>query len=368
MLLLFFSMIVQYGFNYTGTIIVSQDQTSDHSKLFFEIMTVKIILSVVTSFISIILFLFFEITMSEFIRIYIASLLYLFAQSIYPEWFYHGLQRLSLGFFTIVIWKTLYIILIYFLVKNEADYLKVVELDSITFFISSLISIRLAVVKFKLKFVLPKANNLLYQLSSNWSIFFSSMLTNFYTKGNFLFLGYCVNPLEVALFSITERFIFTVNGLISLMNRIIFPYLSIYREDSEAKFRNIVYFLIKSIFLMGFALYLFSFIFSEKVSLWLSSTNSEKPIILIKILSLSFISSSFCTFATTTLIVMEKNSTIYKINLLGFFIGVFVVAPLTYKFGSLGLSIGFICNSFILTFTNLIILLRYNKDYNYAKQ
>ena len=232
--------IVNYGFNYSGTIEVSVEKTKDHSALFSSITYTKICLALLSSLLAFSLVLFFKLSYTEISIVYLSFFFHLMGQSLYPEWFFHGIQKLKYSFYVILSWKIVYVVSVLFFVKRQDDYLFVVFADGVLCVFTGIVSLVFVREKYGIKFKVISLSIVKNQLIKNWHLFSSMVFTTFYTKGNFLFLGLCSNQIEVAIYAIAERYVFMINGLLSLLNRIVLPYLSLYKQKSTVHYIRLV--------------------------------------------------------------------------------------------------------------------------------
>lgn len=354
--------IVSYGFNYSGTIEVAKGKYNDHSGIFSVIISSKIYLSVLSSFLTFSILFFFKLNSYELFIIYFSFLIYFIGQSIFPEWFFHGLQKVGYSLLTIVIWKISYLIAIFFFVTRYEDYLFIIFYDSLLLFFASLGSFFFTINKCGVKFKLSKLAEIKKSLLSNWYLFSSILMTTFYTKGNYLFLGLCNSQVEVAVYTIVERYIFMINGLLSLVNRILLPYIGIFKEKKIGKYIYFLQLITIAILIVGLLLCFLNLIFAEWVVNLLNDQYHDELLGIFRILSLSFIPASFCTFVTFVLISEKKSNQINQINLIGFLGGIVWVAPLTFFFGGLGLAVGFVSNFYFLFILNGVQLIRLKKQ------
>lgn len=357
------TMVVSYGFNYSGTIEIVKNKQLDNSIVFSSIISSKLFLSLFSSFLGFLVIFFFNVSCKELILIYTSFLIYFIGQSLYPEWLFHGLQKIKYTLYVTIIWKFLYVVSILLAVNDQKDFLFIILFDSILCFFVSVGSFIFSKRKFNLTFEISKIEIIKEQLVNNWSLFSSIVLTTIYTKGNFLFLGLCASPIEVAIYSIIERYVFMINGLLSLLNRILFPYLTIFRAENISKYVKIVNWGIVCVICIGLLLCISNLFFAKEIVRHLNDKFQTELSDILSVLSFSFISSSFCTFATTVLISEKRDKQINRINMIGLIVGIVWVAPLTYFFGGTGLAFGFITNSYLLVFLNIFVLFKVKKLY-----
>ena len=341
-------MIVNYGFNSSGPIEIVNRKNLDNSIIFLSITKVKVLLAFLASSFSFLLLLYYGLSVNEFLLIFSSFLFYLLGTALLPEWYFHGIQKLIYLFIPIAIWKILYVLAMIFFIKTRNDYLYILSIDSVILFFVALVTFVFVVIKFQMSRSTIGMTEVKRQLKQNWFLFSSNILTVTYIKGGFLFLGVFASSTAVANFSIAEKYVFIINGLLSLLNRVSLPYLSLIRAKKTVEYTIIIKRLLLTCTIIGTIIFIFSVCFSSHISGWLSAGKNHDVDILIIILSSGFITSSLCSFSTSILIVENMSKEVNKINIIGLIVGIIVVIPLTFFFKEFGLATGITLNSLIL--------------------
>lgn len=360
MILFYMVMVVNYGFNLSGPIEIVKQKSLDNSVFFSDIINTKFLLMLCSSVLGLIIPICYGFTVSDSLYIFGSFFLYLLGIVFFPEWFFHGMQKLNYMVLFFIVWKALYCILILTFVKSPSDYLNVVFFDGIMIFVIGIISFVFVLFSFNMSYKISSLEAIKLKIKTDRYLFSSNILTILYTRGGFLLLGLSAPSISVANFAIAERYIFIVNGALSMVNRISIPYLSLFRvQKTDSQYKVYVKYLIYSCLVVGITLFVISFFLSDYISFWLSAGSNKDVSKLIKLLSISFITSSLCSFASSVLLIENLSSKVSHINIIGFVIGLVVVLPLIYLLDEYGLALGVVINSIVLA----LICCYYLKSY-----
>ena len=179
-LALFLTVFVDFGFNISGTreISLARKNKEKTSQIFFAIMFIKLGLLLLA-------FAILYIIVNTVTRFSIDAQVYLFSfgvvvgQAFFPVWFFQGIEKMKFVTFINILAKGIFTVLVFFLVKSEADYFKVPIYNSLGFVISGLLGFGLSFKYFKYK--LPTFNLVKRLLVESFSLFVSNFATSLYT-------------------------------------------------------------------------------------------------------------------------------------------------------------------------------------------
>lgn len=155
-LCLFLMLIVDYAFDIKGTKEVSENRNNNQKlqEILNTAIFTKLILFVFTLFVSLILIFSLDFFNQEK-NLFLFAITIVFAQVFNPVWFLQGLENFKLVSILNIISKTLYVILVFFLINKKNDYVFVnlfLGLSSLTLNFLGLILIK---KKFNFQVVLP---------------------------------------------------------------------------------------------------------------------------------------------------------------------------------------------------------------------
>lgn len=349
-ILFYLVIVVNYGFNLSGPIELVKQKNADSSVFFSDIINTKLLLMLCVSVIGFVIPLCYGFTVGDALYIFLSYFLYLLGIVLFPEWFFHGMQKLHYLVLFFIVWKAAYCISIFVFVDLPSDYLNIVFFDAVLISIIGIISFIFVLFSFNVSYKLSTYEAIKLKIKMDKYIFFSNILTMLYTRGGFLLLGLSASSISVANFAIADKYIFIVNGALSMVNRISIPYLSIFRSNkTDSQYKIYVKYLIYSCLVIGIALFIVSFFLSDYISFWLNNGYNKNVSKLMKVLSISFVTSSLCSFASSILLIENLSNKVNHINIFGFVIGILVILPLIYLFEEYGLALGIAINSTILS-------------------
>ena len=223
---LYLGSIIQYGFSLTATrdIALNTDNKDRLNKKFSLYFTSNLILG---SFVSV----SFLLSMPFFSQIYAhkvlytGSFLYVLFYSIFPFWFFQGLEKFKFIAITTISIKLAYLILVFLLIKNSNDYQLVPYLNFISAFSVFIFALIYIFFYKKIKYVVPSINELKQNYIIGFSAFIMEFLPNLYNNLTVFILGISVNPAVAGIFSAASILVEGVNSVIRIASNIIYPYL-----------------------------------------------------------------------------------------------------------------------------------------------
>ena len=175
----------------------------------------------------------------------------------YPMYFFQGIEHMKYITFLNILSKTLFLVLIFLVVKNESDYLYVALMNSFAFIIPGILALYLAHKRFGINFKIPSKEEIIHQIKYSSEFFLARVSAAGYTNTNTFVLGFILNPVFVGYYTAAEKIYNAISGLAAPFSQVLYPYV--------AKSRNIERY--KKIFKMAFLFFLtvcaFMFIFSK---------------------------------------------------------------------------------------------------------
>lgn len=348
----YFQVITEYGFNLTGTRAISICE-GDHAKLnlvYNEIMTSKIFLTII----SFILLLSIVYTIPYFARhwdIYYLTFGVVIGQTLFPYWFFQGIQEMKFITYFNVISKFLFTFLIFIFIKDKTDYWLVPVFTSFGYIVSGIISLLFLRFKKNIKFEFQSLSVVKKCLNEGKYVFLSQVKIVFFNNFNVLVLGFVSGNVAVGIFSSAEKI---MRGLINLHAPVVatvFPHFSGLINTSRPK----ALLQIKKIAVLGTTIYtlilLPLFIFSKAFTVLLYGEKGIESALIIQILILIPITIFLNNLLGTQILVnLGKQKIFFKVMFFSFLINLVCVYPLTYYFSYIGTSISVLITEVFILF------------------
>ena len=262
----YFSLMCDYGFSLSGTkeISIIRDDKEKLSRTFSTIITIKLLLSVV-SFLLFILIVYFIPFFKNNWEVYVLSYGFVIGGVLFPGWFYQGIERMKYITIIQVFVRSIATVLIFMLVKEENDYLLLVLLNSSAQILIGVAGLIVAGIKFKIKFRLPSFEEIKSQLKSGWNIFQSMIAINVYTTSNTFILGLFVSETIVGYYAAADKIRMAFQGVQSVLAQTVFPHVNSLVKESYEKFILFIKRFLKLEVTIGFSVSLLLFIFSPQL-------------------------------------------------------------------------------------------------------
>lgn len=230
----YLNVIVDYGFNLTGTKKVSiyRENKEKIIEIFSSIMIIKFILTILSFFLLLFLIFFIE-KLSANYAIYIFTFGNIIGQFLFPTWFFQGMEQMKYITYINLFSKSILVIAIFIFIKEQDDFWIVPIITSIISIISGFLSLVLLKRKFQIDFKLQEKSILIYYVKDGWYIFTSSFMSNFYRNFNILVLGIITNNTYVGYYTIADKIVKAIQTLQNIPGNVLFPFIS--KKISEDK-------------------------------------------------------------------------------------------------------------------------------------
>lgn len=285
--IVYFNLITDYGFNWSATkeIAIVKDDTKKISEIFSSVMGVKFFLVIGCFLILTILIQTVPLFSKEWLLFYLTFFLTI-GNSIYPIWYFQGIEHMKYVTLMNIISKSIFLILIFLFIKSPDDYLFVALLNSLGFIIAGILSIVIAIKRFNLKIRLPSLVGIKHQLINSFGYFTANISNTIYTNTNSFVLGLIASPLCVGYYVAAEKIFTAIHMLTSPVGTAIFPHIA--KTRNVKLYKRIFYVTISVIFLIS----LFVFIFAKQFVIIFYGQNMLPAYIILRIFCITVIFSS----------------------------------------------------------------------------
>jgi len=214
---LYFVLLVAYGFDYTATRKISRDPDNEQnrSKVFSEVFYTQCLLFAAAAIIfTILLFVVPELRANKLIFVYtfLTCLATLFTQN----WLFQAMQDLSKVAIFNLVSKALYTVFVLIIVRKNEDYVWQPLLIGVIQLAISIWSFTWALRKYNIKFIKVSFSRCRQVLGESRIIFFSLFFANLYTGTNTVILGFYQNAEQVGYYTAAQRLIVIAQSVLAI--------------------------------------------------------------------------------------------------------------------------------------------------------
>ena len=232
----YFVILTDYGFALSATRDISTHRTNraEVATIFSAVYTAKFALLAV----SFLVLLGLVVVVPRFAAdpwVYLFMFGVVVGQVLFPAWFFQGIERMEFVAMLNLLAKLLFTVLIFVVVRRKEDYLLVPLMNSLGSIVAGLLGLLIALVKFRVKPVLPSFQSLVRQVKASHQIFVAKAATSLYTTSNVVILGFFASDTIVGYYGAGEKIVRAVQGLTLPFSQAAYPYVSRLACESPIK-------------------------------------------------------------------------------------------------------------------------------------
>jgi PST family polysaccharide transporter len=329
---LYFGAIIHYGFGITATREIARNRNNPKllSQIYSCTFTASILLSLASTVVFTTIVLIFD-RFYAFLWLYLFTILFIVFQSLFPIWFFKGMERMNFITYLSLGAKTLFLISLFLLLTEEQDYCLVPLLNAISALMSLLLSTWLISKHFKVQYKIPSLTEIKEIYSSGRYVFISQLAPNLYNNSATLLLGLFTNTTIVGFYTAATKVIGAINSLAYILSNTFLPYLS--RDLYNHKVFQ------KIMLSIGFGLTSLTLLFAENIVNLLFTSENIIVTEYIQWLSISILMIFISlTYGTNYLMLVGKEKLVKNVYLytsVTFFIIANIVIPLLGIWGAI---------------------------------
>lgn len=327
---LFFGAIVQFGFGVTATRDIARNRHNliAIGQLYSNILTCSGLLALGALVISMLLVLIFS-NLRDLWQLHLLSLSQVLIQSIFPVWFFQGMERMAYIAYLNLASKSILVIGLLFFVHAPDDYICVPLINIISVSLVLCSSIWIVKRDFNISLQKPKWEEVKKSFICGRHAFVNQFAPNLYNNSTTFLLGLFSGGYALGLFSAATKIVDAVSSIGYIASNTFLPYLSRSIKNHE---------IFKRIMLAGGLVgSLSAFLSSELIGQLLHPTDGPAIAELIRMDCASvFMIFTMLTFGTNFLMLKKKEETAGRISLytsLTFFLIALVTVP---YYGAMG--------------------------------
>ena len=355
---LYFQVIVEYGFGYWGARKVATDNGSTLRKTFNNIITARLMLMIISFVLMTIVFLLSGKGIEHFICMCILFAMVL-GVAFQLTWLFQGMQEMKYITLINAISRLVSVLLIFFMVKKATDVNLYAFLYSATYIISAIMGLYLAHKRYGLKFGISGIKETIGALTEAWPLFISQAMAKILSGFGVTVLGMVAASSAVGIYSAIYKIPYAMALFFNPISQAIYPNISAeFNKSMENGFRRIkkiATFVIPIFFIISIITMYFH---HQIVQLCFGSAYSSNSMILIP-LCLWFLFSIINNFLGIQILVASGHQKEYS---KAFFISAVLAIIMYIIFGQLfniyGIAIGTLCAEIALTAILLIMIKR----------
>lgn len=328
-LIAYFQAITDYGFNLSSTreMVLHRKSIRQVSYIYSKTIVTKIYLLIFSLVILINLILFVP-KFQEDSSVYLLMCLMLIGQTLLPEWFFRGIEKMKYITFMDVIVKTAFTIGVFLLIKKPQDYWLYPLLYGISFLFVAIYSNYIVIKVYEIKFYFVHPVKIIKNLQIGFPLFINQFMPNFYNNTSTFLVGMLLGKIEAGIFGAVRQIANVASVFNAVVSTVFYPYLL--RKKEKFQLFSKLYILVFFILIIGM-MAIHSYIFQ-----WVGISGDSASTIFILFLIGVFFIAIYSLYATNYLIPRGYDRIVMKNTVFISIMGLVTSYPLIKVFGSLG--------------------------------
>ncbi|QIK61570.1 oligosaccharide flippase family protein [Dysgonomonas sp. HDW5A] len=346
----YFSLVIEFGFNISGTKSISENvhDTRKISEVVSSILLLKLMLWIICLGV-LALCMWMLPVMREHKILYLFAFTFTFNEFLFPQFFFQGIEKLKYVTFINVFTRSIFLVLVFFVIKDQSDYFKIPLLNGLGAFIGGMIALYIVFVKEKIRFVLPSIQIMKTYFIESFTIFSTKLSYNLRDKTVIVLVGILFTKTVVAYYDLAMKLVGLFTSLYQTVPVAVLPRLIKNRNHS---FSKLVF--IATIF-VGVLYSLLIFIFSKQIVLFLGGEELAPAIPYVILLTISATFFAVNTLLNYYLIINSDKNIMLKTTFYSLFLFIALLPILFLKCNLYVLVIIFISSIVFETFYKLYI-------------
>jgi len=340
-LIAYFQSLTDFSFKITAVrdVAVFKESQNKLNLIYSKVIIIKgLFLIISLLLISLIVFLYPPF--SEYGLIYGLTMLMLVGHTLFPEWFFQGIEKMRYITYLNLGIKTFFTICVFLFIKTEEDFWIYPLLQSAGLIGAGLVGQLILIYRYKLKFVWLPKRIIKNTITSNFPVFVNQFVPTLFNNTTIFLMGIMVNTYTIGVFDAIKKIIRLKSVLIQIVSRVFFPYLN----------RNKQYFKkFAKISMLCFAVVVLLVLLSHPILFEILNIDDDLAFTVLLILSIGILFIGiYSIYSTNFLLVHRADKIVMKITVVSSVIGFAGSYPLVYYFGMIGGAVNIMFSQLLL--------------------
>ena len=221
---LYFSILVNFGFNLTAARDVSVNRNTPVR--LNEIVTSVLIIKVIF-FISAVMIMYLLTSLIEsfhqFRILYLFSMIAALSEALFPVWYFQGIEKMKYITFINVSTRIISTVLVFIFITGTSDYIKyplIIGAGSLT---GAIVGLIIVFGKHGVKFIYIPVADLVDKIKENTLYFLANVSTQVYVNANRIIVGAFLGMTQVAYYDVAEKIVTILKVPFSVLNQVLLP-------------------------------------------------------------------------------------------------------------------------------------------------
>lgn len=331
-LVAYFQSLTDFSFKITAVrdVAIFKDSQNKLNLIYSKVITIKTIF-LLLSLLLIGLIVYLYPPFYEYKLIYGLCMLSLVGHTLFPEWFFQGIEKMRYITYLNLGIKAFFTLCVFVFIKTEEDFWIYPLLQSAGLIGAGLVGQLMLIYKYKLKFIWLPKRIIKSTITSNFPIFVNQFLPTLYNNTSIFLLGLFSVPTMVGIYNSILIVINLGIALLGIVSRVFFPFLN-RKKDAFLNYKKMMLGIVS---LMSICI-----LVGHKLVFWYLNITHENAFWVLLILVIGLFGYTLANiFGLNYFIVHRQDKLVMKNTIRASVIGFLLAFPLVHFLGILGAAI-----------------------------
>lgn len=331
-LIAYFQSVTDFSFRITAVrdVAIFKESQSKLNLIYSKVIIIKGIF-LILSLLLISLIVFLYPPFYEYKLIYGLTMLSLVGYTLFPEWFFQGIEKMKYITFLNLGIKVFFTVCVFVFIRTEEDFWIYPLLTSGGLIGAGLVGQFILIYKYKLKLVWLPKHFIKRTVISNFPLFVNQFLPTLYNNTSTFLLGLMGAKSMVGIYQAILTVVNLGVTIIEILSRVFFPFLN----RKKNAFENYKKMMLAMVSIMSVCMLL-----GHQLVFWYLNITYEFAFWILLILTIGLIGYTlYNIFGLNYFIVHRQDKLVMKNTIIASLIGFILAFPLVYFFGIIGTAI-----------------------------
>lgn len=360
----YLAVLVDFGFNFSATreVALNKDNKEKLNIIITRVYLLKFLL-LIFGFILLILLVLFIPSMKNNMEVYLGSFIYVIGTSLFPIWYYQGIEKMGYTTFLNIFGRVVSTIAIFIFIKEQDDYILSILIQSLGTLVSGIVGFLLIFTKFTHKVVVKLSiSEILEDFKNSLNIFISTLAGNVYGNGAVIITGLVAGNEYAGFYSIIQKVSGAIVGLSQPFSQALYPYLCRLYEDNIEKYIKMKRSISNTTLLIAMFISIATFLFSKEILYFVSNEVSNYLIIMMEVSSITIFLTIFNVMLNPLILSMQKYKSMRKIYINASIVFLVISILFTTLFKGIGMVITMVVVEGFVFIGSILITRRINNE------
>ena len=245
------TILVRFGFDAISARHVSLNRKDREklSEIMSSIISIRFLLWIMSFLFYLVVVILVPLYRSHFL-LFLYSFGLTLNTLLFPRFFFQGIEKMKYITIVNVLIQLVFVVLTFFVIKSQEDYLYVPLLHTAGYFLGGIASFYIIYGRYRLKFGIPDHKISSFYFKDALPIFSTDAICTIKDRLNYILLGFCVGLENVVIYDVGSKIMGICLEPTYIINTVIFPKMA--RDSNDMQFKKVAIIMIVVLLAMVF--------------------------------------------------------------------------------------------------------------------